>query len=249
VAKTATHNIARVLGVGALVTFFVWTFYAMTHASPAWWRSRRPADPSAVQAAEEVENGLVTQFSSVRPGDPKFEPRPGQSWQSEKWSVSLSEDDANAWLNERLRRWITTRDSGVRWPEDVQEIQVEMAPGVLHVGTKVRTASGPRVLALSVRPIVASDGALWVPADGVQLGTIPLPSSLVLEWAKRTVFELFPDSSEVRADTQAVLDAFQGRSAIVRDPVVKLEGGRRVRLLGIATRDGRMDLTFRTEKK
>lgn len=243
------HNTARAIGVGALVALFAWTLYAMTHAAPAWWRSRRPADPAAVKAAEEVENGLVTQFSSVRPGDPKFEPRPGQSWQSEKWSVSLSEDDANAWLNERLRKWMTTRDSGVRWPEDVQEIQVDMAPGVLHVGTKVRTSSGPRVLALSVRPLVASDGALWVPADGVQLGTIPLPSSLVLVWAEHAVLELFPESTEVRADTQTVLDAFLGRSAIVRDPVVKLEGGRRVRLLGIVAHDGRMDLTFRTEKK
>lgn len=233
----------------ALAAFFVFSLYALTHAAPAWWRSRRPADPAAVKAAEEVENGLVTQFSSVRPGDPKFEPRPGQSWQSEKWSVSLSEADANAWLNERLPKWITTRDPKVRWPEDVREVQVEMVEGELHLGTRVRTSGGTRVVAMSVRPSVHTDGSLWVPADGVQLGTIPLPSSLVLEWAERAVRELFPESKATRVDPQAVLEAFQGKSAMVRDPVVKLEGGRRVRLLAIGVRDGRMDLTFRTEKK
>jgi len=239
----------RGVGVSALVAFFFFTLYALTHAAPAWWRSRRPADPVAIKAAEEVENGLVTEFSSVRPGDPKFQPRPGQSWQSEKWSVSLSEADANAWLNERLRTWITTKDSKVRWPEEVQEVQVEMVEGVLHIGTKVRTSAGSRVVALSVRPNVHAGGSLWMPAEGVQIGTIPLPSSFVLEWAERAVRELFPDSKTARVDTQNVLEAFQGKSALVRDPVVKLEGGRHVRLLGIATREGRMDLTFRTEKK
>lgn len=239
----------RAAGVLALAALFLFCLYALTHAAPAWWRSRRPADPAAVKAAEEVENGLVTQFSSVRPGDPKFEPRPGQSWQSEKWSVSLSEADANAWLNERLRKWITTQDPKARWPEEVQEIQVEMAEGELHIGTKVRTSAGSRVVAMDVRPSVRPDGALWMPADGVQLGTIPLPSSLVLDWAERAVRELFPESVATRADTQGALDAFQGKSALVRDPVVKLEGGRRVRLLAIATRDGRMELTFRTERK
>lgn len=251
-AEHGTRDIARItrtVGIFALTALFFFTAYSLTHAAPAWWRSRRPADAAAVKAAEEVENGLVTQFSSVRPGDPKFEPRPGQSWQSEKWSISLSEADANAWLNERLRKWITTQDTKVRWPEEVQEVQVEMVEGELHIGTKVRTSGGSRVIAMSVRPSVRTDGSLWMPADGVQLGTIPLPSSLVLEWAERAVRELFPESNAARADTQNVLDAFQGKSAMVRDPVVKLEGGRRVRLLGILVRDGRIDLTFRTEKK
>lgn len=232
-----------------LFAFFLFTLYALTHAAPSWWRSRRPADPTAIRAAEAVENGLVTQFSSVRPGDPSFQPRPGQSWQSEKWSVSLSEADANAWLNERLPKWITTHDAKVRWPEEIQEIQIEMIEGELHVGTKVRTTSGPHVVAMNLRPIVRSDGSLWSPMDGLQLGTIPLPSSLVLDWAERAVVELFPDSHVARTGTQTVLDAFQGKAALVRDPVVKLEGGRRVRLLGVATREGRLELTFRTEKK
>lgn len=228
---------------------FLFALYALTHAAPAWWRSRRPADPAAIKAAEEVENGLVTQFSSVRPGDPKFEPRPGQSWQSEKWSVSLHQDDANAWLNERLRKWIATRDSRVRWPDEVQEIQVEMVDGALHLGTKVRTAGGPRVVAISVHPVVRTDGSLWMHADGVQLGTIPLPSTFVMEWAERAAQELFPASSSAQTEAQSVLDAFQQRAPLVRDPVVRLEGGRRVRLLAIAMREGRVDLTFRTEKK
>lgn len=230
----------------ALVSVAALCAYSLTRGVPPWWRQVRKDDHAT---AEAVEHGVINQLSHVRPTDKEFTPREGQSWQSEEWSVSIKASDANAWLNARLPRWLANREPPVKWPDEISELQVEFDDGRIWIGARLTKGDRQQVLAASLRPELREDGSLWIPADGLELGALPIPQSWVLDRIRDARGELFPESVSELPEARDMFDAFAGKKAIVTEAIVRLEGGRRVRLLKFAARNGRLDMTFRTEKR
>jgi hypothetical protein len=196
--------------------------------NPSWWRDVKPLDPETSYTAEQVENGVVTQLSLARPADGE-----SKGYKSQPWSVSLTDSDANAWLATRLKQW--TENRGVAWPAGISDPQVSFSEGVVHLG--VRTHG--QVVSVALAPTFRPDGSLWLAVEGTALGGLPLPTDHVL-----TNIE----SGARTPKTQHALDIIQGKEALLKDPVIKLEDGRVVRLLKLIPKDGRLEVTCRTEK-
>lgn len=214
--------------------------YLLTQLEPSWWRDVK-ADGAAAQTAEQVENGVVSQLSLARPADPK---QTG-SYKSEPWSVSISDQDANAWLATRLKPWL--ENQGVRWPERIVGVEVAFEPGVVKAGVRLVAGAGVRVLYLEARPEVRADGSLWLVPTSMGAGAMPLPTGLVLSQLRGEIVDRMPQGSS-QAQAEGGLDALAGRAPALKETVMKLEDGRHVRLVGIKVLDGRAELTCRTEK-
>jgi hypothetical protein len=244
--------VGLVLASGATLLLLVG--YALTRGSPSWWRTRQ-ANQAATAAA--VENGVVNHLTAVRARDQaqkEAAAKTGEKWKSEAWSVSLQAADVNAWLAERLPRWLENRQPPVKWPRQVREVQVEFADGIVRVGTRVAAASGDesdrdQFLSVELRPELMDDGKLWLRASGVSVGALPVPSALAMEWVRQVSGELFTEMMEKVPEAKTTLEAMAGERPLVNDAVVRIDGGRRVRLLKIIAKNGRLDVTCRTEAK
>ena len=136
-------------------TVLVLVVTSLTRSAPSWWRSVR-------------ENGLVNVMYEVRPDA------------AEPWSVGLRAADANAWLNTRLGQWLRNRDERFVWPAQVRNVQVEFDRGLVQVGVEYVSDERPQVISATLRPEFHEDGSLWVRAESVSIGRLPLPADWIL---------------------------------------------------------------------
>lgn len=220
-----------VIAASALVVVTI----GLVRMSPDWWRTTHPDDPATIQMAEDIETDLVNVMYQVRGGD------------DETWSVTLRAPDANAWLNTRLVRWLGNADAEFEWPEEIGDVQVEFDRGLVHVGVRVDGADRPRVLSATLRPEFHADGSLWVRAESVFVGRLPIPAGWVVDRADAPWPDVLPARLLEQPLTNHVLDALAGGVALDDDPVLDLGDGRRVRLLGLVCEQGRLRMTCRTE--
>jgi hypothetical protein len=262
--------VLRVLVAGTLVLVTLGSIgllaaSAMVQRSPDWWRQVNPADPRTIQSGQNVENGLTTLFHQERPAvmaggvaatdgetgkaDTGLEdaPEPGRAVSAE-WGFAIKAADANAWLNTRLPAWITRREDLSAWPDEIRQIQVDFRDGVVHIGVEVEAVEGVvRVLSADVRPEVREDGSLWLPAELVRVGALPLPAGVVLRTAREQANELVPVSIRQTSDADVLWEAFLGHAPVARQPVVRLADGRRIRILGLRAQHGVLEVRCRTE--
>lgn len=92
---------------------------------PSWYRPPSLEDPEAGRLAERVEYGLLEQVQRVRP--------PGT-----RWTVRLTDEQANAWLATRLPEWWRSRGGGA-WPAEVLPPQITTRPDSLRWAAAVAT--------------------------------------------------------------------------------------------------------------
>jgi hypothetical protein len=204
--------------------------FFLSRRDPSWWRDVKPTDPATINDAEQVENGFVAQASLARPADPVF-----HDYHSQEWSVSIADEDADAWLSTRLKQWLDHRS--INRPRELGDVQVSFEEDTIRIGVRVSYQGRDQVVVAEVTPSIHADGSLWLPAGAMALGEMPFPISLVM--------------ARLRAIPQAhdLADVLEGKRAALQDPVLKLEDGRTVRLLGISIVHGRLEVRCRTEKK
>lgn len=207
----------------------------LTRMSPRWWRSVQADDPRTIELAEAVENDLVNVMYKVR--DDGVAP----------WSVGLRAADANAWLNTRLGQWLTNRDERFVWPSRVRNLQVEFDRGLVHVGIELAREEETQVLSATLRPEFHDDGSLWVRAESVMVGRLPLPADWILKQAESNWPDLLPSVTWDDPEARTLLDALAGRGPLATVPVVELGDGRRVRVIAMRSTDSTLYLTLRTE--
>jgi hypothetical protein len=217
--------------------------YLLTLKEPSWWREVKAADPATIDTASQVENGVVTQLSEVRPADPEAK----GSYRSRDWSVSISAADADAWLATRLKQWV--ENQGGHWPEQLTSVQVEFDPGVIKVGVRQNDGGSARVVYVEAAPELRADGSLWLLPRGVGAGAMPLPMGVVRNEVKEAVINRLPEGSAKRQQAEEAIEVLAGQRPALKDAVVKLEDGRCVRLLKMVVFEGRIELTCRTEKR
>ncbi|MHC4808885.1 MAG: hypothetical protein ACYTEV_00780 [Planctomycetota bacterium] len=92
---------------------------------PSWYRPPSLEDSEAGRLAERVEYGLLEQVQRVRP--------PGT-----RWTVRLTDEQANAWLATRLPGWWRSR-GGAAWPTEVLPPQITTRPDSLRWAAAVAT--------------------------------------------------------------------------------------------------------------
>ncbi len=239
------HRLARLAAVlfgGALLLVAVLSYaHDLTRRIPEWWAGEITIDPDA---AQQVENGLVAHISAVRPVAAGL--GAGEPWHSEPWSVSLREDDANSWLNARLPAWLLNKKSPIHWPREVASLRVRFEDGQIRLGAEVLDGTERVIAGVTLAPEMRPDGSLWLRSSGVNVGALPAPG-----WAVGLTRLAFAGHipAEVRdlPETRAFFGSLSGDNAIFQNALARIDGGRRVRLLAIAPRQGRLDLTFRTE--
>lgn len=226
--------------------------YLLSRATPGWWtrvEHSAPGEPGSVPAdwptrAAEVENAVVAQLSLVRAGVRRAD----GTWRSEPWSVSISEEDASAWLATRLPRWVENREGESAWPPQVSQVRVAFSDGRIIAGAMLRNDGDmAQVMGVEVRPYVDEAGALRVPATRVRIGRVALPASWLFSAITSRAGDFIPRESLESPTAKVVTQALRGESVLTRNAVIRLEDGRRVRVLGMVPRNGRLELTFQTE--
>ncbi len=231
--------VAGALLMAGIIGIVGWNLIRQT---PSWWRASVVADPAA---AEAVEHGIVSQLSMIRPTDPSL-PADSAMWRSEIWRVSLQEADANSWLGSRLKLWMGNQD--VRWPKDVVSIQTDFAAGVIRVGVNLTIEGRQQVVWAEVEPVVDENGSLWMPARRIEIGNMPLPPKVIISWLRKGSDSPLGAQISSLPESRALFDALLGEKPLVADAYIRLDGGRRVRVLKMSPVDGRLELTCRTER-
>lgn len=206
------------------------------------WAPPRPA-PDA-HAAETFEHAVIRQLTAVRdedptPPTPPAPPTPGDPvWASLPWSVSLTDDDLCAWLAHRLEPWALNRGLLSAWPTNLSRPLVVCSEGVLHIGVRLGGPQG-RLAHFSCIPRIADDGALWLTPTAAGVGRLRLPT----EWVLRD--GLIGRGAD--AQTAHLLACLRGERPLAARAIIPLEGRRRVRILDLSPRPGRLEVRCRTE--
>jgi len=219
---------------------------ALSKLEPSWWPG--PSADSAVTAAqaESLENAALAQASLVRPGGATATV---ETWFSEPWSVAISEADANAWLESRLPQWIANRHHDAAWSKQFADVRLRFDDGRIDVAARVTTDSGSRIVGVTLRPRIEDDGSLWTPASTLFAGRAALPTGPVMRGLRGRVESALPASVKGMPELDGAFRTLLDEQAAAKAPILRIDGGRRVRLLGIRVREGRVELTCRTEQR
>lgn len=238
------------LTLAALVTLGLLFTTSLAHTAPSWWRHYTLSDDLRAHATQ-VENAAVSQLTKTRPADPAWtNAHEGEPWRSERWSIAIREEDANAWLTGRLRNWIAGDDTLDIWPEGLTQPQVKFENGVLRLGASLKFERGRRVLSAAILPEFRDDGSLWLRTDWVHIGRLPLPAGPMLARADRALRNELPDgvgaSVTAGAELAGFFDILRGNAPLSTNPTLRLDDGRSVRLLDLRLREGRAEIDCRT---
>jgi hypothetical protein len=198
---------------------------ALAGSEPKWWVDTGVAPNDAPRLAQEVERGVGNALHRGRPvGEP--------------WTVAITQDEANAWIVDRLPRWLANQ--GVRNSEKLPEVRVAFLADSILLGFKPRGQD--RTATLTISPRVEEE-ALWTPATGLRVGRMPLPASLLRERGLEYVPEPY------RSDDGAILAASTLAGEVPAPSTVELADGRVVRVVDVRVEAERLLVTCVTVRE
>lgn len=191
--------------------------WIMIGRAPAWWPSATTSTPAE---AEAVERAITEQLARKHEA-------------SVEWGIEITESAANAWLAHRFPRWL--QHEGIAWPWPEGRARVRFAEGVIRVGALRTERDAPRIIGASISVAPDASAGLRVRLRSVALGGLTIPEGAARFAAARV---LGADQPEWFASWMA-----DNRAIIV--PPLRLEAGRSIEIIGIASVPGRVRLTFR----
>lgn len=223
-------GLGLVAGAAVLAAVTWW----LVRSRPTWWTVEAREEAAAAAVGQELENAVVSQLHASR-GD------------AERWAVSISEQDANDWLATRLVKWLMNREEGVDWRAVLEGAEVRFDRGEVMIGASIRSGGGGsgQVVWAALSPRIDGEGKLWLEAQGAWVGRLPIPLSMFQHDGLGV--KLLPARVTESKATGTILQALTGEAPLAVDPVASLADGRKVRLLGVKARDGRLELVCRTE--
>lgn len=230
--RHATVVLLGVIGGCVVAWVVVMVLLARIDDTPAWWPGLDPASPEVIAEAEKLERAFANQVSLNRvPTDDD----------GTDWAVAVSEASANAWLAVRLRAW--AENDGAAWPGGIDSVRVGFVDDKVALGARVMGAGGSCVVWVTLTPEVRRDGSVWLTAHAARVGGVRVPGDWALAGLQSDLEEEAPGTVE-EGTLRSVL---AGESALMLEPVVRLPDGRRVRILELHAKDGRFELSMRTE--
>lgn len=236
-ALAALHNsrwtIRVITGVILAVTLLALPYATLTRATPRWW-SEAPAAapasgaraPGAHDIAQRLENTLTTELHRGRPAHTE-------------WTLTLTEADANAWIQSRLARWLAHRDAALA--RDLPEIRVRFEHGRIRLGAR----QYDRVIGCALHLNVDDRGSIRAHLRDATVGRAPLPGALARALARDAIPERLRDDP----DAARVLDAVLSGAASEPNASIRLDDGRHVRIVGLRIEPGALVLTCVTERR
>ncbi|MBS0195510.1 MAG: hypothetical protein JSR77_02010 [Planctomycetes bacterium] len=192
----------------------VWA-WRLSATPPAWYAPAHAEVPRVAEAAKDIENAVTTQLSLVRDQAP--------------WSVTVSEEDANAWLAARLPQWCRSRE--ITLPGQMSEPSVAFVDGSAMLAATMHAGGSSRVVSLDITPRIGENGALYAAATAARIGRVRAPLDTALSMM----------------GSEKIAAMLRGEAPVTEKPVVTLADGRRVRLLSIVPTSGGLEITCRTE--
>jgi hypothetical protein len=185
--------------LGVLIAFIV---VSLLRTDPGWWRSMPPLAITE-DTGNRVQNELTTLITSARPFN--------DDGRSVPWGMAINPEQANAWLNTKLRDWVrsrgianedyeprisaettTTSAAGAgegevgeegEWIDQIREVQVDFNGSRIAIGARINHQGAERVFSATLIPQVREDGSLWMLAQHVQIGRLSVPASWILPGA------------------------------------------------------------------
>jgi hypothetical protein len=246
-----------VLSVAALLAV------ALAQEPPGWFRHVDAKDQRVIDSARRIENALTTMMTRLRQtgtvgasGQTSKVSAPGSSSASasgsgtppgDTWTIAITADDATAWLNARLPKWLENQEGGsFTWPEEVGTLRLDFDAGRIYAAASLHKGGQVQVFSASVEPQLRDDGSLWMPAKWLGVGRLPLPTRMVLGQGGATTPRQLPAEFSKLPQSRDVLSALRGEGPAMQTPIVKIGDGRRVQLLAIEPHDGQLLITLRS---
>jgi hypothetical protein len=218
----------------------------LSRAAPAWWRTVLREDPATILLAEGAERRLINAAHDDERIPLKLQP--DGSWKSDTWFVEVRSAEVNAWLNVRLPMFLASQKDEFHWPADVSDVQVEFHEDRITIGARVRAGDRHQVLTATLAPQLDEQGRLFMPARSVNLGRLTIPAAWVLQPIRANAETYIPAQLRKLPETEVLFRAFEGDQALLQRALVRLEDGRRIRILKVEPRDGKLVVMCRTER-
>src|SRR5690606_24996937 len=165
--------VRRLGAVFLLIVLIAGGMVAMAMASlmreePGWWRVMPPLAVTEV-TGNRVQNELTTLITSTRPL--------GEDGHSVPWGMASNSEQANAWLNTKLRDWVRSRgianeeyeprlpeEEGAgnasrkaapeAWIDQIREVQVDFNGRRIAIGARILHDGSERVFSATLVPQV-----------------------------------------------------------------------------------------------
>jgi hypothetical protein len=222
--RRATLVLLLIIIVAAVV------LWRLSWIAPSWYEPPAASDTHSAALADKVETRVLEEAQKIRPTP------------ADRWTIRVRQEQINAWLCFKLRKWIEY-DRGGSWPPELGTPQVRIEADGLSIALPIArdATSSSRTLVARIKPRIINS-ALALELDRVALGRISLPGEPLANLLQ-TLSDAAPQAKEDPTLT-SVLDLLAQRTQI--DPVIKLSDGRRVRLLDLRLGDGFIDLTAQT---
>ncbi len=214
--------------LAASITLLLVRGWSLASQTPQWWLAAGVLDESlAPTRAEGVERGVTAALYSHRSG-------------SEPWTVELRGEDANAWLRERLPRWLANR--GQRWPEHISPPRIKLDAGEITLGVAVRSGmtGAQRIVGITFRPKLDHQGRLRAADARAHIGRTSLPGA---GGAGGKWTSWLPEEWTEGKNADWILSALAGTQPLLEDSSIALDDGRTVSIVELAVEEGRLRLT------
>ncbi|MBX3387972.1 MAG: hypothetical protein KF691_00810 [Phycisphaeraceae bacterium] len=221
------------LGVWLIGAIFVTCafFYGLTLRTPSWFQSEARKASEMRRMAQRVENRLITEAYRFR-GGPTLEPD-GSRRTGDNWRIRVTEEEATAWIAAKLGEWLANRDPPARIPPEISELQAHFGSGRAWVAGLL----DDRVYAVSTG-FRANEKGLWFSGARAGIGSLAFPVS----WGAMGFVGM--DDSGVGGWVWRLLS---GREPLLPGATIRLEDGRRVRVIAVRVLPGAIEAECRTE--
>lgn len=201
--------------------------YRRATTTPDYWQVVNLAEPTVARDAAAFEQWLSSEFTQHRPN-------------VETWQIELEADDVNRWLATRLPGWAANQ--GFELPGWLGHPMVAIQPDRFIVAGQVQQDDQSHIVSLTYQPTTPPhEQPIAMELTGVYVGRQRIADNV------DELIELIETFVDVSKFDQRQLDDLRGRVQTVT-LAGDLGDGRRVEVIGIDLRPGKMLLTCRTQR-
>lgn len=233
-AARGNHGSKAMIGVWLIGAVFAGgiLMYGLTLRSPSWFHREMPSTSEQRRVAQSLENRIITEAYRFRGG--LIAGADGIRRTGEDWHLRVTQEEATAWLRVKLPEWLANLDPPARVPTGLGDLQSHFSSGRAWAAGRM----DERVYTLSTSVRVDESG-VWLVGLRAGIGSLSLPESwgglgLAGAWAREEAAE-----SSWRIAS--------GHEPLIAGATVRLEDGRRVRVLGARIVPGAVEIECRTE--
>jgi hypothetical protein len=207
------------------------------HSEPAYWTRNQAAITATnqailIDAADRAFNRILGELSDSRGyqatgnGDDALGVR----------TITLSFDEANAWLATRLNDWLANQKREL--PAGLTKPMLASSGESLVAAFHYKNNDIAQVFSVYLSLKFLDDGQAVLSIDGIRGGRLPLPTGSVLK-------RLPGGTTDDEAHHSRITAVLLGQQPF--DPILPIDGTRQARIIGMRVDDKSVSLTVRAE--